>query len=98
MDKVIATGIYCGDRITIEAFVENNKIKININEIESTDIQNRFYELVKNQPAIGGTYYPDPNSLLAAYNVLLYTFFDSLDRIDIVGKLGKIPCKDNKIY
>ena len=98
MGKVIASGIYCGNRITVEAVIEDGTLLILMDEKEVPDIQKRFDELVKVQPAMGGTYFPDKDSLLAAYNVLQYTFFDTLEEISVEGELEEIPCEDDVIY
>lgn len=98
MCKIIASGFYCGNRITVEAIIEDGILKILVDDMEFFDIQQRFYELIKVQPAMGGTYFPDENSLLAAYNVLQNTFFDSLDKINILGDIGTIPFKNNVVY
>lgn len=98
MDKVVARGIYCSNTITVEAVIEKEKLKIYVDEKENPDIQNRFNELIKSQVAMGGTFYPGENSLLAAYNVLKHTFFDSLQQIEVQGNIGKIPFKKNRVY
>lgn len=98
MGKIIASGIYCGDRITVEAVVEDGTLLILMNEKEVPDIQKRFDELIKVQPAMGGTYFPDENSLLAAYNVLQNTFFDTLEEISVEGDIGEIPNEKDVIY
>ena len=98
MGKVIASGIYCGNRITVEAVVEDGTLLILMNEKEVPDLQKRFDELVKIQPAMGGTYFPDENSLLTAYNVLQHTFFDTLEEISVDGELEEIPYEENMIY
>lgn len=98
MGKVIASGIYCGHRITVEAVVEDGTLLILIDEEEVPDIQKRFDELVKVQPAMGGTYFPDENSLLAAYNVLQHTFFDTLENISVEGDIGEIPSEKGVVY
>ena len=98
MGKVIASGIYCGNRITVEAVVEDGTLVVLMNEKEVPDIQKRFDELIKVQPAMGGTYFPDEDSLLAAYNVLQHTFFDALEEISVEGDIGEIPYEDNVIY
>lgn len=98
MGKVIASGIYCGDRITVEAVVEDGTLLILVDENEVPDLQKRFDELIKVQPAMGGTFFPDENSLLAAYNVLQHTFFDTLEEINVEGDIGEIPYEENTIY
>ncbi len=98
MGKVIASGIYCGNRITVEAVVEDGTLLILMDEKEVPDIQKRFDELIKVQPAMGGTYFPDENSLLAAYNVLQHTFFDTLEEISVEGDIGEIPNEKGMVY
>ena len=98
MGKVIASGIHCGSKITVEAVVEDGTLLILMNEKEVPDLQKRFDELIKVQPAMGGTYFPDENSLLTAYNVLQHTFFDTLDEISVEGDIGEIPHEDDVIY
>ena len=98
MGKIIATGIYFGHRITLEAVFEDGTVVILMNEMEVPHIQKRFDELVKVQPAMGGTYFPDENSLLAAYNVLQNTFFDILEDITVEGDIGEIPYEEGKVY
>lgn len=98
MGKVIASGIYCGNRITVEAVVEDGTLLILMDEKEVPELQKRFDELVKVQPAMGGTYFPDENSLLAAYNVLQHTFFDALKKISVEGDIGEIPNEKGMVY
>ena len=98
MGKVIASGIYCGNRITVEAIVEDGTLLILMDEKEVPDLQKRFDELVKVQPAMGGTYFPDENSLLTAYNVLQYVFFDTLEEISVEGDIGEIPNEKGAVY
>lgn len=98
MGKVIASGIYCGNRITVEAIVEDGTLVILMDEKEVPDLQKRFDELIKVQPAMGGTYFPDENSLLTAYNVLGHTFFDTLEEISVEGDIGEIPHESDVIY
>jgi len=98
MGKVIASGTYCGHRITVEVVVEDGTLLILMDEKEVPELQKRLDELIKVQPAMGGTYFPDENSLLAAYNVLQYTFFDTLDEIKVEGDIGEIPNEKGMVY
>ena len=77
---------------TKEYFLINNKIVI-----EPKCYQDEYYRLAKTQSAVGGTYYPDDNTVISAYNVLENYFFDEL--IDITAdNMEKIPYKENRIY
>lgn len=98
MGKVTATGIYLGHRLTVEVTKENQTVIVTFDGMDVPDLQDHFNELLEHQLPIGGTYYPDENSLLAAYNVLNTTFFDSLEHIEVEGEVEEIPYEENKIY
>lgn len=70
---------------------------IEVNGEHDERIQEEFNGLLKNAPAMGGTYYPQPNTLLAAYSVFESSFFDEGSHIDleIVGDIGIIPVYNN---
>lgn len=98
MDKVTATGIYLENRISVEAFKEDGSILLLVDGLEQKEIQNDFGQKLLNAPAIGGTFYPEPDTLLAAYTVLERNFFDKLEKIDVQGELEEIPNGENTIY
>lgn len=98
MSKVIATGIYCGHIITVEAIKEDQRVVVTFDGRDIPELREHFNELISKQHPISGTYYPDNNSLLAAYNVLSTTFFDSLKKITIEGEIEEIPFEQGKIY
>lgn len=95
MNKLIATGFLNGYEIEIEVELINKKLIINEPMLQS-DLN---YHLENAKP-IGGTYYPPQNTLLAAYNVLNYGFFDvgSNVKIEVIGELEKISNIDDVIY
>lgn len=66
--------------------------------IEPEEYQQEYKEMAAEQDPIGGSYYPDVNTLLCAYNVLENHFFDSLESIEVVGELEEIPCEENMVY
>lgn len=98
MDKVIASGMYLGNRLTVEAVKDGDSIKLLVDGLEIQDVQKDFNERMNNAPAIGGTYRPEPNTLLAAFTVLEHGFFDKLDKIEVQGELEEIPYEENQIY
>lgn len=98
MNKVIAKGTYFGHEMTIEAFIEDGMLIVLAEGAEIDWIQRDFDERVKHQRPMGGTYYPEPNSLLSAYNVLKHSFFDSKPEITVQGDIGEIPGEENMIY
>ena len=65
---------------------------------ESPELQKHLAECIEKQPAMGGTYFPEPDSMLAAFNVLNSIFFDSLEEISVDGDIGEIPYEENTIY
>ncbi|SKA91533.1 hypothetical protein SAMN05443428_11175 [Caloramator quimbayensis] len=94
--KIIAKGKYLGVKREVEVFLEDGLPIIEIDGEYDETIQNKFNQLLKEAPAIGGTYYPPENSLLAAYSVLESVFFDdgSIPTIEAIGDIGKIPTYD----
>lgn len=94
MSRIIAKGKLNGVKKEVQCFMEDGSVIIEIaGEFDET-IQNKFSELIKDAPAIGGTYYPPENSMLAALAVLESSFFDSLPNIMIQGDIGEIPTYD----
>ena len=52
---------------------------------------------MKDAPAIGGTFWPANNSMLAAYSVLESSFFDQKPtEIEVEGDIGTIPTEDRE--
>jgi hypothetical protein len=96
MSKIIAKGLYLGRECIVECFLEDGFPIIELDGEYDEQVQNRFNELLKEAPALGGTYYPPENSLLAAYSVLENTFFDEGSAVEIKteGNIGKIPIYD----
>ena len=98
MAKIVATGKYLTDRITVEVTQEDGTLVITMDDNESPELQKHLAECIENQPAMGGTYFPEPDSMLAAFNVLNSIFFDSLEEISVDGDIGEIPYEENTIY
>lgn len=102
MARIIAKGKYLGVKREVEVFLEDGFPIIEVDGEYDETIQNKFNQLLKEAPAIGGTYYPSENSLLAAYSVLESNFFDDSSSVEIKaeGDIGKIPTYDidNIVY
>jgi hypothetical protein len=93
--KIIAKGLYLGRERIVECFLEDGFPIIELDGEYDEAVQSNFNQLLKKAPALGGTYYPPENSLLAAYSVLENTFFDdSPIEIKTEGDIGKIPTYD----
>ncbi len=101
MPKIIAKGKYLGIERQVECFLKDGLLIVEIDGEFNQEAQNDFIIKLKKCPALGGTYYPPENSLLAAYSVLENTFFDdSPIEIKTEGDIGKIPTYDidNIVY
>ncbi len=95
MSKIIAKGKYLGVERQVECFLKDGLLIVEIDGEFNQEAQNDFIIKLKKYPALGGTYYPPENSLLAAYSVLENTFFDdSPIEIKTEGDIGKIPTYD----
>lgn len=100
MSKVIAKGKYMGVEKQVEVILEDDLPIIELDGEYDELVQNKFNELLKETPALGGTYYPPENSLLAAYSVLESIFFDLGSRPEMMveGDIGTIPCEPDIVY
>ena len=89
---VKAKGIRGGATLEVTAEKIDNEIVI-----DPECYQDEYYRLAETQRPVGGTYYPDKNTLISAYNVLENHFFDEL--IDITADdVEQIPYEADKIY
>lgn len=96
MAKIIAKGKYHGVERQAECFIEDGLPIIELDGEYDEQVQSTFNQLLKVAPAMGGTYHPPENSLLAAYSVLESAFFDdgSPVQLEADGDIGKIPIYD----
>lgn len=98
-NRTIAKGKCNG--ITREVFctLEDGELIIDVDGFDDHEAERRLADLIKDQPPMGGTYYPEPNTLFAAFNVLKNTFFDDDNvEIEIEGDIGTIPHEEGVIY
>lgn len=95
MSKIIADGEDL--MITIEEV--DGKITVLFNGEEDDGLRKTLDEIAAKSPPMGGTFYPEPGTMLSYYNALKNGyFFDWLTRIDVKGDIGEIPCEDDLIY
>lgn len=99
-NKIIAEGEVNKIKKHIECFMENGSPIIEVDYAFDEEEQERFERLLKKPPALGGTYYPPSNSLLAAYSVLQFNYFDDWRKvkIEVIGDIGEIPGEEGVIY
>lgn len=97
MARIKAKGKYLGNEREVEVHMEDGSPIIETDYGFDERMQERFNELLKDAPAIGGTYYPDSNSMLAALSVLESAFFDEKPtEIEVEGDIGTIPTEDKE--
>lgn len=96
MARVKAIGKRNGIEMDVEVFMEDGSLLISIDGDYDETFQEEFNELLKNVQPIGGTYYPQPNTLLAAYSVLQLSFFDNIVDVEVIGDIGKIPTYESE--
>jgi len=96
--EIEATGIYFGNQISVKAFEEDGSVMLLVDGLESESIQADFRSKMINAPPIGGTFYPEPDTMLAAYTVLEQSFFEKVISLTVTGKLGVIPFDEGKVY
>lgn len=95
MGKIIAKGKKHGSKMTIEFDME----KILFNGQEDELLEEELLEMLDEPKAVGGTYYPPVDSLLNAYNILQYHYFDdTAEEITVEGELEEIPYEKDIIY
>lgn len=95
MGKIIAKGKKHGSKLTVEFDME----KILFNGKEDELMEEELLEMLESPEAVGGTYYPPVDSLLNAYNILQYHYFDdTVEEITVDGELEEIPYEKDTIY
>jgi hypothetical protein len=100
MSQINAKGKINGLEVNAEVILEDGHPVIEIDGEYDEVVQARFNEMMNAAPSMGGTYYPQPNTLLAAFSVLQSAFFDESDPvvIEVVGDIGEIPYNPGVIY
>ena len=97
MGKIIATGKLYGELRTLTVELRDGKPEILETELREL-FQHDLDTAIQNQQPIGGTYYPSPETLLAAYNVLNHFFFTELQSLEVVGEIEEIPYTEGLVY
>lgn len=90
MDKLIAT---LDDKEYITVIKKDNKITVYVDDLAS-DVMKGYLQFKGDNLSIGGTYYPEVDTLLFYYMVLM----DLGYKVSLIGKLEEIPYEDDLIY
>lgn len=94
MGKIIAKG----DGMTVAVEEHEGSIRILFDGEENEFMLGKLNDDVEYAPPMGGTFYPQPGSMLGYYNALEKVFFNKLTSIEVNGDIGEIPCEDGCIY
>lgn len=98
MARITAKGTLYGDRITVVCSEGENGIRVEFNGKQHELYEAKFRMHLKNPPPMGGTYYPEENSMLNAFNVLENAFFDHVTSVEAEGDIGEVPHESGLIY
>ena len=94
LQTVTGKGTAFGHKLTVTVTLADGKLIV-----DPAAFQEYFDDLADRQIAVGGSYHPPRKSLLTAWNVLSFMFFDEPDpEIIVEGKLEKIPYREGRIY
>lgn len=94
MAKIIARG----DGMTVAVEENEGSIRILFDGEESDFLLGKLNDDVEYAPPMGGTFYPNPGSMLAYYNALEKVFFNKLTSLEVEGDIGEIPNEPGCIY
>ena len=99
MASVKAKGHLLGITMTVTVTDEEEKLKFLVNGKKSENVEQHFRWALAKRHKMLGTYRPPEYSMLNAYNVLGYHFFDEA-RVDVEidGDIGMAPGSPDKIY
>lgn len=98
MAKIIAKGKLRGIEHDVECLNAEDGLQIDFDGGEAEHLEQEFREELNKRHAVGGTYYPPPESMINALNVLRYYFFDSMPEIQVEGNIGEIPSEKDMVY
>jgi hypothetical protein len=95
MSKITAKG----DGVTITIEEKGGNITVLFNGAEDEMLLDELKNIAVNSPPMGGTFYPEPGTMLSYYNALRSDFFSNLlTDISVDGDIGEIPCEKGYIY
>ena len=94
MSKITAKG----DGMTVTVEEQDGSIRILFDGEESEFMLGKLNDDVEYSPPMGGTFYPQPGTMLAYYNALNTVFFDKLTSLEVDGDIGEMPSEPGYIY
>lgn len=87
------------ETITVTVEEKDGRITVFLNGKQDDELKNLLDGLAVYSPPMGGTFYTEPGTMLAYYN--LYTHGDlSHDnaKVTVEGDIGEMPCENGLIY
>lgn len=88
-----------GEGITITVEEKGGSITVLFNGAEDASLLDSLNDIAVNSPPMGGTFYPEPGTMLSYYNALRSDFFSNvLTDITVDGDIGEIPNEEGYIY
>lgn len=98
MAYVFAKGKKIGMEIWVLADDEEGKLRLIIQGLLNSPLHIELNQLLDERYPMGGTYSPERDSLLNAFNVLSYYFFDEKPTVETEGDIGVVPGEPGVIY
>lgn len=89
--RIVADGFRDGVERHVEVFMEDGTPVIEVDYRRIPGEQSRFGLMLEKPSALAGVYYPEPNTLLAAWSILQNDYFDSFVICERIGDIGEIP-------
>lgn len=90
MSKIIAESK--GSTITVEE--KDGEINVLFDGVVDKAMEDLLEVAAKNAPPMGGTFYPEPGTMLFYYNALKHM----PGTVTVEGDIGEIPHEDGLIY
>ena len=97
MVKITAKGVLEGREISALCTGGNGRYQICLNNCDESH-KTMVLESLRQEHAVGGTYWPKKNTMLHVYNTLQNYTFDKLIEIECDGELEEIPGEEGVVY
>lgn len=97
MVRITAKGILDNKEISIECAQAKNGYEITLSNCTEKH-RMMVLESLQQEHAVGGTYWPEKDTMLHVFNTLQNYTFDKLIEIDCDGELEEIPYEEGVVY